>query len=81
MEIKSIVGDGMYTFAIIADANVRRRYRMRRRTGAIQVFADQQDRTGLGWGKPSFATALKVRRAIAAASVGSTCRVSGGLAL
>jgi hypothetical protein len=49
MEIKSIVGDGMYTFAIIADANVRRRYRMRRRTGAIQVFADQQDRTGSGW--------------------------------
>lgn len=67
MEIKSIVGDGMYTFAIIADANVRRRYRMRRRTAAIQVFAER-DRTGSGWGKPSFATAVKVRRAIATAT-------------
>jgi hypothetical protein len=68
MEIKSIVGDGMYTFAIIADANTRRRYRMRRQTGAIQVVSDQRDRTGSGWSKPSFATAEKVRRAIAAAT-------------
>ncbi len=38
MEIKSIVGDGMYTFAIIAQANTRHRYRMRRSTGAVQIF-------------------------------------------
>jgi hypothetical protein len=64
MEIKSIVGDGMYTFAIVADAEVRRRYRLRRSTGAIQVFADQQSRAGSQWRRPSFVTAEKVRRTI-----------------
>jgi hypothetical protein len=64
MEIKSIVADGMYTFAIVADAKVRRRYRLRRSTGAIQVFTDQQNGTSSHWRRPSFVTAEKVRRAI-----------------
>jgi hypothetical protein len=68
MEIKSIVGDGMYTFAIVTDANVRRRYRLRRSTGAIQVFTEQQGRAGSHWRRPPLPIAQKVRRAIAGAT-------------
>jgi hypothetical protein len=66
MEIESIVGDGMYTFAIVANANVRRRYRVRRSTGAIQVFTDN----GSHWRRPSLSTADGVRLAIAAVIAG-----------
>ena len=58
MEIKSVVGDGMYTFAIIAHVNTRHRYRMRRSTGAVQIF------TGAHWQRPTKATQARVRRAI-----------------
>ena len=57
MEIKSIVGDGMYTFAIVADAAQWRRYRMRRSTGAVQVF------TGAHWQRPR-ATQVRIRGVI-----------------
>jgi hypothetical protein len=66
MEIKSIVGDGMYTFAIVANADMRRRYRVRRSTGAIQVFTED----GGHWNTPSSLTADRVRRAIAATTAG-----------
>ena len=65
MEIKSMGGDGMYTFAIVADANVRRRYRVRRRTGAIQVFANPRDQVGSHWRSPPPLTAAQVKRAMA----------------
>lgn len=65
MELKSIVGDGMYTFAIIADANIRRRYRVRRTTGAVQVFSDMPGRAGARWRRPTKATRDWVSRAIA----------------
>jgi len=67
MELKSIVGDGRYVFAIIADANNRRRYRVRRTTGAVQVFADGPVRAGARWRRPTRATQDWVRRAIASA--------------
>jgi hypothetical protein len=68
VEIKSIVGDGMYTFAIVADADadVRRLCRLRRSTGAVQVFAGEQSGTGSHWLRSSFVTAEKVRGAITA---------------
>jgi hypothetical protein len=66
MEIESIVGDGMYTFAIVANANVRPRSRVRRSTGAIQVFTDN----GSHWRRPSLSTADGVRLAIAAVIAG-----------
>ena len=67
MELKSIVGDGMYTFAIIADANIRRRYRVRRTTGAVHVFSDMPGRAGACWRRPTKATRDRVSRAIASA--------------
>jgi hypothetical protein len=66
MEIKSIVGDGMYTFAIISNADIRRRYRVRRSTGAIRVFTED----GGHWNTPSSLTADRMRRAIAATTAG-----------
>ncbi len=44
MEIKSVGGDGVYKFAIIANGNDRRRYRVQRRTGAIEEFAARSGR-------------------------------------
>ena len=61
----SIIADGMYTFAIVANADIRRRYRVRRSTGAIQVFAED----GSDWHTPASLTADRVRRAIAAKTV------------
>jgi hypothetical protein len=67
MELKSIVSDGMYTFAIFTDADIRRRFRVRRSTGAVQVFSDASGKSGARWRRPTKATQDWVRSTIAAA--------------
>ncbi len=63
MEVKSVGGDGMYTFAIVANGNERRRYRVQRRTGAIEEFAPRSGR--FGWRKPRFWADSSIRRVLA----------------
>ncbi len=67
MEIKSVGGDGMYKFAIVANGNDRRRYRVQRRTGAIEEFAARSGR--FDWRKPSLWTAHSLRRVLASAEM------------
>ena len=64
MEIKTIVEDGVHVFAVVGRANIRRRYRMQRVTGAVASFFP--DKTGnRRWRSLSPGMSLKIRRAIA----------------
>ena len=64
MELKSIVGDGMYTFAIIADANIGVGTACGERRGR-PGFSDMPGRAGARWRRPTKATRDWVSRAIA----------------
>ena len=67
MEIKSVGGDGIYTFAVVTDGNIRRRYRVRRSTGAIEEFSGRRGR--FDWRRPPFWAARSIKRAIASVDV------------
>jgi hypothetical protein len=43
MEIKTITEDGIHLYAMIGRANVRRRYRLQRVTGAVRRFVADED--------------------------------------
>ena len=70
MEIKSVGGDGMYRFAIIAHGNSRRRFRVRRSTGALEEFSARRGQ--FNWRKPPFWAARRIKREIASADTNAS---------